>query len=171
VSANSLWPAWLLALIAGFAGGAFRLAIAMFNLRTRTTAGSAAIADFAMGIGYSPARVDPCLGGLLNATTGSWATPLWVYAGTVGPLASGGVIMARPGRYLEDEYAGSLAGAPVFIGSSDVDPHVPLERIQESTAALGRMGPSVDERIYPGMGHTINADELAAVHAMLRERR
>ena len=56
---------------------------------------------------------------------------------------------------------------PVFIGSSDVDPHVPLERVHESTAVFRRMGALVDERIYAGMGHTINADELRAVDALL----
>ena len=65
-------------------------------------------------------------------------------------------------------YAGTLAGTPVFIGSSDVDAHVPLARIHESTAVMRRLGATVDERIYPGMGHTINADELAAVDVMLR---
>jgi predicted esterase len=63
--------------------------------------------------------------------------------------------------------AGSFAGTPIFIGSSDVDPHVPLERVQESTAVLHRMGATVDQRIYPRMGHTINVDELQAADALL----
>jgi predicted esterase len=65
------------------------------------------------------------------------------------------------------DYSGEFAGTPVFIGSSDVDPHIPLERIHESTAVFERMGARVDERVYPGMGHTINADELRAVNALL----
>src|SRR5687768_1708091 len=65
------------------------------------------------------------------------------------------------------DYIGDFAATPVFIGSSDVDPHVPLERVQESTAVFRRMGATVDERIYPRMGHTINADELHAVDALL----
>src|SRR5690349_20504865 len=69
------------------------------------------------------------------------------------------------------EYAGNFSGTPIFIGSSDVDPHVPLERVQESTAVLRRMGAAVDERIYPGMGHTINTDELEAADALLTDRR
>jgi len=64
-------------------------------------------------------------------------------------------------------YTGDFAGTPVFIGSSDVDPHVPLERVQESTTVFRRMGAAVDERIYPRMGHTINADEVQAVDALL----
>jgi len=98
-------PAWLVTLIAGLAGGAFPLAIAMFNLRTRSAMGSAAIAGFAMGIGYLAGTLGPLLGGWLYASTGTWTTPLWVYAGTVIPMSIGGLMMARPGRYLEDKFA------------------------------------------------------------------
>jgi dienelactone hydrolase len=75
--------------------------------------------------------------------------------GLIGPLGT-----AR-------NYAGDLAGTPTFIGSSDVDPHVPLERVHESAAVLSRLGAQVDERIYPRMGHTINADEIQAADALL----
>ncbi len=68
------------------------------------------------------------------------------------------------------DYAGDFDGTPVFIVCSDVDPHVPLERVRESTAVLRQMGASVDERIYPRMGHTIVADEIAAVEALLAAR-
>ena len=64
-------------------------------------------------------------------------------------------------------YPGSFDGTPIFIGSSDVDPHVPKERVHESTAVLTRMGAKVDERIYPGMPHTVNQDEIHAVNALL----
>lgn len=66
------------------------------------------------------------------------------------------------------DYGGSFDGTPIFIGSSDVDPHVPLERVHESTAVLTRMGAVVDERIYPGMPHTVNQDELHAMDALLK---
>jgi predicted esterase len=69
------------------------------------------------------------------------------------------------------DYAGDFAGTPIFIGSSDVDPHVPLERVRESTAVFRRMGGRVDERSYPRMAHTINADELQAVDALLAASR
>jgi predicted esterase len=65
------------------------------------------------------------------------------------------------------DYTGSLAGTPVFLGSSDVDPHVPLERVHETAAVLGGLGAEVDERIYPGMAHIVNDDEIAAVKALL----
>ncbi len=64
-------------------------------------------------------------------------------------------------------YEGSLDGTPVFLGSSDVDPHVPLERIEETDRVLARLGAKVDKRIYPGMGHTVNEDEVEAAKEML----
>jgi predicted esterase len=76
-------------------------------------------------------------------------------AGLIGPLG------------LPRDYPGSFAGTPVFLGCSDVDSHVPLWRVQESRDALGRMGAAVTERIYPGMGHTVNADEIAHVARLL----
>lgn len=94
-------PPWLLALVAGLAGGAFPLAIAMFNLRTRTPIGSATLAGFAMGIGYLAGTLGPLLGGWLYAATGGWTTPLWVYVATLAPMTIGGLMMARPGCYLE----------------------------------------------------------------------
>jgi predicted esterase len=63
--------------------------------------------------------------------------------------------------------AGSLDGTPVFIGSSDVDPHVPLARIKETSAVLTRLGGVVDERVYPGMGHSVNDDEVKAARKLL----
>ena len=55
----------------------------------------------------------------------------------------------------------------VFIGGSDIDPHVPLKRMEESTQVFERMGGVVDLRIYPGMGHTVNVDELEAARSIL----
>ena len=80
-------------------------------------------------------------------------------------VAFTGGLIGPPGS--PRDYIGDFAGTPVFIGSSDVDAHVPLERVQESTAVFNRLGATVDERIYPGMGHTINADELRAADLLL----
>ena len=78
---------------------------------------------------------------------------------------SGGLI-GPPGT--PRDYPGSLAGAPVFLGCSDVDPHIPLARVRESAEVFRRMGASVDERIYPRMGHTVNEDEIEAIRTLLR---
>ena len=60
-----------------------------------------------------------------------------------------------------------MAGTPVFIGCSDVDFHIPLERVHESAEVLRRMGADVAERIYPGLGHTINDDEVKHIRGIL----
>ena len=65
------------------------------------------------------------------------------------------------------EYAGDLEGTPVFLGCSDVDFHIPAGRLDRSEQLLLKLGASVDKRIYPGMGHTINEDELIAVQALI----
>lgn len=65
------------------------------------------------------------------------------------------------------DYAGSLDGTPVFLGCSDVDSHIPAERVGQSGEVLQRLGGDVTVRLYPGMGHTINEDEIAAVQAMI----
>ena len=77
---------------------------------------------------------------------------------------SGGLI-GPPGT--PREYPGQLDGAPIFLGCSDIDPHIPLARVHETAEVLRHMGGAVDERIYPRMGHTVNENELAAVVAAL----
>ena len=66
------------------------------------------------------------------------------------------------------DYTGSLAGTPIFLGCSDVDPHIPAPRVTESAGVLRRLGGDVDMRLYPGMGHTINEDEIEAVRGIMR---
>jgi predicted esterase len=65
------------------------------------------------------------------------------------------------------DYPGDLAGTPAFLGCSDVDFHIPRERVELTAEVLGRMGAEVDMRLYPGMGHTVNQDEIDAVRAMM----
>ena len=65
------------------------------------------------------------------------------------------------------DYPGTLDGTPVFLGCSDVDSHIPEERVHLTATVLERMGAIVDERIYKGMGHHINADEVRAASAIL----
>ena len=84
------------------------------------------------------------------------------WGGVVG--LSGGVI-GPPGTTWERPRG--VAGTPVLLGCSDVDPHIPLERVHETRDLFTRLGAEVDTRIYPGMPHTINEDEIAAVRALL----
>lgn len=84
------------------------------------------------------------------------------WGGVVG--LSGGVI--GPEGTTWDRPRG-IAGTPVFLGCSDVDPHIPATRVHETRDLFTGLGAVVDERIYPGMPHTVNADEIAAVRALL----
>jgi predicted esterase len=77
---------------------------------------------------------------------------------------SGGLIGAT---VVADSYAGSLAGTPVFVGCSDMDPFIPLARVQQSVAVMAHLDADVTERIYPGSAHTIVADEIAHVKRIL----
>lgn len=64
-------------------------------------------------------------------------------------------------------YQGSLEGTPVILGCSDMDAHIPVERVYQTQRVLTDLGGTVDLRIYPGMGHTVNDDELNAVRSLL----
>lgn len=82
-------------------------------------------------------------------------------------VLSGGLI--GPAGTTWDDVTASLDGTPVFLGCSDVDPHVPAERVLESEAVFRRLGASVARKLYPGMGHTINEDEVRAVQGVMDE--
>jgi|SRR5690625_5036826 len=79
-------------------------------------------------------------------------------------VLSGGLFGA-PGEL--PAHAGSLADTPVFVGCSDVDFYIPVERVRETAAAFKSMKADVTERIYPGFGHSVNVDEIEQVNAIL----
>lgn len=84
------------------------------------------------------------------------------YGGVVG--LSGGLI--GPDGTPRD-YAGSFDGTPAFMGCSDVDPHIRKDRVLEAAEVFTRMGAKVTAKLYPGMGHTVNEDEIAAVREIV----
>ncbi len=83
----------------------------------------------------------------------------------------GGVVMLSGGLIGPDDtprdYAGSLDGTPVFLGCSDIDPHIPAARVRHSAEVLRRMQGKVTMKLYPGMGHLVNDDEIAAIRDIL----
>ncbi len=87
------------------------------------------------------------------------------------PRRFGGVIGLSGGLIGPPEtsraYAGTLDGTPVFLGCSDIDQHIPKERVEESAAVFERMGATVTLRLYPGMPHTVNQDEVDYVRALM----
>lgn len=70
-------------------------------------------------------------------------------------------------RGLERDYTGSLQGTPVFIGCSDQDPWVAHDLVENTAQTLSDLGGMVDFRTYPGLGHTINQEEIEVVSAWL----
>ena len=75
-----------------------------------------------------------------------------------GLLIFSGGLIGPPGTLRT--YSGSLAGTPIFVGCSDVDFHIPLQRVEETGVVLAELGGAVTKKIYPNMGHTINQDEI-----------
>jgi len=82
-----------------------------------------------------------------------------------GVAALSGGLIGPEGTPRDD--AGTLSGTPVFIGCGDRDGHIPLWRVRESSRVLRGLGGEVTERIYPGMGHAVNDDEIAHLRALL----
>ena len=84
------------------------------------------------------------------------------YGGVVG--FSGGLI--GPDGSPRD-YPGDFDGTPVFLGCSDVDPHIQKHRVLEAAEVFKRMGAQVTPRLYPGMGHTVIQDEIDAAREIV----
>jgi phospholipase/carboxylesterase len=86
------------------------------------------------------------------------------YGGVVG--LSGGLI--GPDGTSRD-YPGDFDRTPVFLGCSDVDPHIRKDRVLEAAEVFERMGALVTLKLYPNMAHTVNADEIEAVRQIVAE--
>ena len=83
----------------------------------------------------------------------------------------GGVVAFTGGligdRIYEQNYTGDFGSTPIFIGTSDPDPHVPVQRVHNSVKILKEMNAQVTEKIYKNMGHTINEDEIEIVNNLI----
>lgn len=88
------------------------------------------------------------------------------FAGRYGGVAAltGGLI----GDILDKSiYKGDFEGTKIFLGNSDMDPHVPLDRSKQSKEILQSLGADVTLSVYPGMRHTISREEIADVKSFL----
>lgn len=79
---------------------------------------------------------------------------------------SGGVI-GPPGT--KWNYNGDFNDTKIFLGCSDIDPHIPLERVNETENVFKLMNTNVTKRIYKGMGHTINQDEIDFIISCIKK--
>lgn len=84
------------------------------------------------------------------------------YGGIVG--LSGGLI--GPDGTPRD-YPGDFSGTSAFLGCGDADPHIPPPRVRETDHVLTAVGAVVRVKLYSGMGHTINDDEVAHIRGIL----
>lgn len=85
------------------------------------------------------------------------------FGGVIG--LSGGLIGDEVDH---DKYKGSLKHTPVFLGCSDKDAHIPQERVSETVEVFKKLEGNVIEKIYPGMGHTVNEDEIQHINEMIK---
>lgn len=81
-------------------------------------------------------------------------------------ILSGGLIGERINR---DGYKGDLKQTPVFLGCSDDDFHIPENRVHESAQVFKNLNADVTKRIYHGMGHTINDDEIEFIKGIITQ--
>ena len=84
------------------------------------------------------------------------------YGGVVA--FTGGLIGDKINR---SNYNGDFGGTPVFIGTSDPDPHVPVERVYATSNILREMHAQVTEKVYSNMGHTISQDEVEQANGLV----
>lgn len=70
-------------------------------------------------------------------------------------------------KIYNENYNGDFKSTPVFIGSSNPDPHVPVERVYATTNILKNMNAIVTEKVYNNMGHTINQDEIDQANKLI----
>ncbi len=83
----------------------------------------------------------------------------------------GGVVAFTGGligdKIYKDHYAGDFKKTPVFIGTSNPDMHVPVERVYATSNILRDMNADVTEKVYPNMGHTITQDEIDQANTLI----
>lgn len=83
----------------------------------------------------------------------------------------GGVVAFTGGligdKIYRENYEGDFGDTPIFIGTSDPDPHVPVDRVNATAAILQEMNAQVTKKIYKGMGHTISQDEIETANQLV----
>lgn len=129
---------------------------------------SAALETIARVVERVEARIPAQRIVLLGFSQGACLTLEWAarnarrYGGVVG--LSGGLI--GPDGTPRD-YPANFDGTPVFLGCSDIDPHIPMRRVVETGEVLKGMGADVTVRFYPGMAHQVSGEELATISELV----
>lgn len=84
------------------------------------------------------------------------------YGGVAG---LSGAVIGAPGATRRS--SGTLDGTPVYLGCDEDDAHIPLASVEESAAILTKLGAQVTKTIFTGLGHTVNAEELAVLKGLV----
>jgi phospholipase/carboxylesterase len=86
------------------------------------------------------------------------------------PRQYGGLVVLSGsllGEETREEYDGSINGTPVFLGCSSDDPYVAAERVNDSAEVFERLGGDVTSKLYDGLGHAINDDEIQMINTFI----
>jgi phospholipase/carboxylesterase len=90
---------------------------------------------------------------------------------TRNAMKYGGIVAFTGGligdKIYSENYRGDFDSMPVFIGTSNPDPHVPVERVHATSNILKKMNALVTEKVYDNMGHTINKDEIENANKLI----
>jgi phospholipase/carboxylesterase len=76
-------------------------------------------------------------------------------------------VMMLSGRVADDETPVVASGPLVFIGHGDRDPVMPVHEAASGARILDAWGARVTTRIYPGLGHEIDAREQSDLREFL----
>lgn len=70
---------------------------------------------------------------------------------------TGGVIGATVEK---ENYSGSFDGTKVYLSNGDNDPHIPLQRTEDTHKVMQELGADITKEIFPGRPHTIQMEEI-----------
>lgn len=66
-----------------------------------------------------------------------------------------------------ENYKGDFAQTPIFLGTSNPDFHVPVERVYATANILREMNADVTEKVYANFGHSINQEEIELANTLI----
>lgn len=63
-------------------------------------------------------------------------------------------------KVYSEKYKGNFENTPIFIGTGNPDPHVPVERVDQSAEVLEKLKASVTVKVFNNRPHTISMEEI-----------
>ena len=83
----------------------------------------------------------------------------------------GGIVALTGGligdKIYQENYTGDFNETPIFLGTGNPDPHVPVERVKESANILEKMNAQVHLKVYEGRPHTVSQDEIDVANQLI----